>query len=337
MKAFEKILISILAILFIGSVFVSYSLAAKPTQPVTEGGHAILDNSLGMAIQSDGWGEYKDSTKYKYPDGKPDGKDFVQVTYTMPNYNYLKIHAVLGKMVYFPDTTVISDRFINFCFDVLGNPLINFDNDNSNKAVYYILEQYLKTRDESGILIIPPIPTYRDPIRRGFIADNSVRAEFFTSNASGGNSGVINFLVDPSPDADCTSDKAINDPKINAFYPNAFYPEGDPPNLNYTDTEKYGERGQTFYRLNFANGFKVTRDPLNLRKWTVEPNSGKVDLSVIKYRNKGGKGVTDTIYLATYGLGVPIPFKLTVWLDPIPPEAPSKYETISTTWGSIKQ
>jgi hypothetical protein len=304
----------LMTVLFITLTFfivtISTSWAGKPIQPITEGGYATFDDS--MAIQSDGVGVYADCSK-------EGGWDYVKVTYMPPDYSYLKINMMLGKMQNYPDTSKISNRFINFCFDVLGNKIESSYID--NKAVYDILKQYYnpttnKKEDRSST--------------PGFINDNSVRAQFFTSNVSGSISGVINFLVDPSLDADCTSPKAINNEKINAFYDGST----DPSNLSYTDTATYGEGGQTFYRLDFPNGFQVA--PIGVRTWVVTPNSGDVTLSVLKYRNK--KGVVDTVYLANYAsfTGFPIRFKLTVSLDD-PLRAPRKYETMTTTWGDIKR
>jgi len=301
MEKFKSVLfILIFSTLLIATISSSWS--AKPIQPITEGGYARFDDSDSMAIQSDRGGIYKDCSK--------GGKDYVQVTYMPPNYSYLKINMVLGKMENYPDTSIISNRFIRFCFNVLGNRI-----DSSyinNKAVYDILRQY---RDGSG---------YHDrSANPGFIDDDSVRAQIFASNVSGGISGVINFLVDPSPDAKCTEPEAINNEKIDLFY------DDDPPNLRYTDTATYGEGGQTFYRLDFANGFDVIH--VSDRTWTIEPKDGEMTLSVLKYKNK--KGVSETVYLATY---TAITFKITVSLDQLS-GAPRKHEIATITWGNIKR
>jgi len=310
MKNFSKFLvICITSILLIEAGIVSTSWAGKPSQPVilTNYGYAKLDDS--MAIRSDGIDKNNDGIIDQYADCSKGGKDFIQVNYPQnPNDGaYLKIRVVIGKMAYFPNTSIISDRYIKLCFDVLGNPIA--ENLAGNEAIYNILKQYKNGN------------SYVDRSNNiGYIDDNSVRAEIFTSVSGGG--GVINFLVDPSPNADCSDSKAINDTRINTFY------DWDAPNLNYTDTTENGEGGQTFYRLNYVNGFDVVRNGLT---WTITPKPSEVKLSVQKYKSLNSSGASRIIYLATYAS---VPFKLTVSLDPL--QAPRKHETVSTTWGDIR-
>jgi hypothetical protein len=309
--------VCILALLLaVEAGFVSIAWAGKPPSPPTSTkyGYAMFRDGPNDVIKSDRKGQYKDCHN--------GGEDYILINVRRDDgfLNWVEFYP--GKMTYHYPTFPPSTRRVNFHFNVSNIPAGQTPPPEIKLAVLDILRWY---KDTDGSYKERSTNPATNP---GYIDDNSVHAPIMVHEYDVQGGDVVQFVVDPGYLGDDL--RAITQTTVDGYY------GGTEDNVDYHDTSVYGEAGQIFYFLNYGvGGFDVTPVQWDRKKkpitWEISPTSTSNPKLYVKLHDFYGDKVT---LVEQYLDGVP--FKLTVSLNPLISGAPRKDNTLSTTWGEIK-
>ncbi len=274
-------------------------------------GYVMFNDSTQYVIRSDGGGVYADCSY--------DGTDMVQLS-IWDDGTFQGLHfypGVMQKSFYNCAFGTFSLRRVNFYFNVSGITATQPAGDQNGNAVLEILRWI----NESG--------DFRTDAS-GFINDGSLHVPmdlYRTGHA------WIQFGIDPTPSSiqPGSNPKAVTQDSVNSFY------DGDIDTAYWcTRTEPDREPAPyVLYNIDYGrNGVDV--QSINSRTWRIKTKARKPTDPVRLYVRKDNQS-GQAIYLLNYAS---VPFELIASLDPItsyPNPAPPKTNTISTTWGELKE
>jgi hypothetical protein len=290
------------------------TIYSKPPQPTTTHyhGYAVLDDTSGNVIKSDGQGQYVDRELTK----PPGYGDKIEVTFDNINKKLIYFRCFMGK----PELPWRSLRRVRFNFDVLSGA----------EGADYLAN---KTVADMLTYNVVNFPTVRRGISQPdgsyYLTDNSVHLTVLKDDYPGSYQERAYFLVDKTDVAEDAD--AITETNLKQLDP------GAPHYWTAIDASQGGSEIDPHDQIAFMlydNGLNFTPTQYDRKgipiMWEVTPKPGPVNLCV---RRQLDDGTYNWKVLRTFGS---LPFKLIVSKNPLVPKAPPKHNTLSNIWGEIK-
>jgi len=316
-------IVFMLFLLFVSQMVVSPVWAKKPPKPPVRTYtrylcYARLVEEPGSVIASDG-GDYMDLGL--------GGNDKVQVEIYDDNYELKFVRVFIGKM----ELPYRSPRRANFMFDLYEDAT---DKLMGGKAVYDSLVKLSANGSRRGI---------EQPDGKYYLTDGTVHF-LVRLDTSGFNE--CGFIVDPG----CLAAPASDPPPISQTTVDAFYDdddniqywtpiqaslEKDDPNIprSWNRHKKADPHDQIAYFF-YVNQLQFNATKFDNGKpyeWEIIPSPDATGELYVRHSDN----YWSTVHLATYG---GYPFKLLISLYPFTGTlAPPKYDTLTSTWGKIKE